>query len=204
MKRSCAGAAALPAGGWSQVGYLVALAAALANTFVYAETNVIGADLVDGDGNLAYTAEADGETVSFDSGADIVYGTTFSGTTASFTPYGASGCLTVLNPLVAIPNSSLNVAYGTVEFSGGLTPSDSITQWIWNHSFLKTGAGTATFTGAVDFSANSQGPIFRVNEGVAHFAGSGITHKLVDLYVGNTTKGGASAIFDNTAVNFIS
>ena len=39
------------------------------------ETNVNSADHVDASGNLAYTAVVDGETVSFDSGAGIVYGT---------------------------------------------------------------------------------------------------------------------------------
>ena len=190
--------------GAAQFRCLAAIAVVLCTPFAHAETNVNSANhVVDGSGNLVYTAEADGETVSFDGGAGIVYGTTFAGNTASFNPYGAQGYLTVRNPLVAIPDSYLDVAQGTVEFSGGLTPSDAITQWDSGKDFLKIGAGTAKFTGAVDFSANSQGPIFRVNEGVAHFAGSGIMHQLLNLYVGNTTSGGARAIFDNTSVNFL-
>lgn len=174
-----------------------ALVVALAfPTAAHAETkSASSADYVDGD-NLAYTATADGEEVSFDSGADIVWGTTFSGNAASFNPYNASSVLTVLNPLVAIPNSSLGVAQGTTVFSGGLTPNTSISGSAWNAYFSKTGAGTAKFTGAVDFSANNYGPHFNVAEGVAQFAGSGITHKLVYLYVGRTA--GSTAVFTNS------
>ena len=139
-------------------------------TAAHAETkSASSADYVDG-GNLAYTATADGEEVSFDSGANIVWGTTFSGNAASFNPYNASSVLTVINPLVAIPNSSLGVAQGTTVFSGGLTPDTSTSGWVWNTKFSKTGAGTAKFTGAVDFSASSTSPQFDVAEGVAQFA----------------------------------
>ena len=182
--------------GAAQFRCLAAIAVALCTPFAHAETNVNSANHVDGSGNLVYTAYADGEMVSFDGGAGIVYGTTFTGNTASFNPYNASSVLTVINPLVAIPNSSLGVAQGTTVFSGGLTPNTSISGSAWNAYFSKTGAGTAKFTGAVDFSANSYGPHFNVAEGVAQFAGSGITHKLVYLYVGRTA--GSTAVFTNS------
>ena len=112
--------------GAAQFRCLAAIAAALCTPFAHAEMNVNSANHVDGSGNLVYTAEADGETVSFDGGAGIVWGTTFSGNDASFNPYNASSVLTVINPLVAIPNSSLGVAQGTTVFSGGLTPNTLI------------------------------------------------------------------------------